>query len=369
VERIEWIERRERFAALAPLWDALAARQPTPFLLSAWLEPWLDAFARRRRLRVLALWRDERLVGGVPLLDGFRQSRAPVNDHTPAFGVLAADEDALGRLAEELLSVADGLVLPALDGEDPALARLHRAATAEGRLVHAEPMHVTLWTATDGELESYLSRIPSKRRSELRRLRRKAEREHELRIRAVEVPVDPAAALARMVELEAAGWKGRGGTAIASAASTERFYRALAGRFHALGALRLSELTLDGSAAALELGILHRGRLFTPKSAYDERLRSLAPGIVLQMAAIERCFELGLQAYDFTGPAYEYERPFATGERRLQRLRIYRREPLGAGRHLYHRRVRPVLRRAQPRRMRALRRAAASSARALSGRS
>jgi hypothetical protein len=64
------------------------------------------------------------------------------------------------------------------------------------------------------------------------------------------------------------------------------------------------------------------------------------------MAAIERCFELGLEAYDFSGPAYDYQRPFSTGERRLQRLSLQPPAPLAAGRYAYRRWLRPMLARA-----------------------
>jgi len=343
---VEWIAERERFAAIRSEWDRLAARQPTPFLLSAWLEPWLEAFAPRRGLRVAVLWRGDELAAGAPLLAGLRQWRAATNDHSPAFGLPAADEAALERLVAELIAAAGGLVLPALDEADPVSVRLRHAASGAGRLVRVEPMHRTLRAATARGLEAYLRAIPSKRLSEVRRLRRKAAREHGLDVRAVAVPDDPGAALERLVELEARGWKGRAGSAIACDPATARFYRHLAERFHAAGALRISELRLDGRTAAIEFGILHRGWLFTPKSAYDEGRRSLGPGMVLQLAAIERCFELGLEGYDFTGPAYDYERPFANGERGCQRLRIHRRDPLGAGRQLYHRFLRPALRRA-----------------------
>jgi hypothetical protein len=56
---------------------------------------------------------------------------------------------------------------------------------------------------------------------------------------------------------------------------------------------------------------------------------------------IEKCFELGLEAYEFSGAEADYERRFATAEHRRCRLHIYRRGPLGSLRYAVHRWLRP----------------------------
>src|SRR5579875_2499412 len=246
MERLEWIRERRRFAEIGPAWDDLAAGHLTPFMLTAWLEPWLDAFAPRRPLRIAALWRGPELAAGAILIAGLRRWRAPVNDHSPAFGLLAADEAALSRLTRELLERAGGLVLGPIGEGDPAGEQLCRSAAERGRLVLIEPLHATLHTRTAGALEDYLGGLASKKRSELERVRRKARREHALRESPLAVPEDLRSALDRLIELEGSGWKGRAGTAIADSRRTEGFYRAVARRFHAAGALRVSELWLDG---------------------------------------------------------------------------------------------------------------------------
>ena len=134
------------------------------------------------------------------------------------------------------------------------------------------------------------------------------------------------------------------GTAIVSAPETELFYLQVARNFDAAGKFRISELSLDGQLAAMALSIVHNDRAFTLKVAYDERHRRLGPGFVLLMAMIERCFELGLDAYEFAGMDEEYERRFATAERPHRRVRIYQPAPVNAGRFVYHRQIRPRLR-------------------------
>ena len=51
----------------------LASVERTPFLTFAWLDAWYRAFAPGRGLLVAVLWRDGELVGGLPLLTGWRR--------------------------------------------------------------------------------------------------------------------------------------------------------------------------------------------------------------------------------------------------------------------------------------------------------
>ena len=67
---------------------------------------------------------------------------------------------------------------------------------------------------------------------------------------------------------------------------------------------------------AWDLGILHRNRLYSPKSGYLEEFRPLGPGLVLELATIERCFEPGIEAHELLGTDEPYKLRFSTSERR-----------------------------------------------------
>jgi CelD/BcsL family acetyltransferase involved in cellulose biosynthesis len=278
------------------------------------------------------------------LVRGWRQWEAPTNDHTPEFGLLGVDAPARVRIIQEVLADAKSLVLPRLAEDGTLFTTLVQATRGLRRWNLVQPMNVSLVTDTSATLEEYRAGLSPKVRSEVGRLRRKAEREHELKLMPLERPSDLDAQLTRAFALEASGWKGRKGTAIISSPDTEQFYRQIADDFHAAGTLRISELVLDGSVAAVAFSIIHQRRVFTLKVAYDERHRRLGPGFVLLMAMIERCFELGVAAYEFSGPDAEYERRFATSEQAYRRLRIYRPDPINAARYVYHRALRPALR-------------------------
>ena len=345
-ERIEWVTDARRFAALQPGWDALAAGDPLPFSRHAWFDAYARGFGHGQSLAVCVLWRGDEPAAAFPLWRHARRLEALAHaHHTPVFRIPARDPEALATVTAAALTAADGgeLAVEALAEGDAEVAALAQAAGARRRLVLVEPQHVSPIVDTVGAFEDYRLRMKSHWR-ELERRRRKMHREHDVRHELVYSPEDLDAALARGFAVEAGGWKGAAGTAIVSSPDTDAFYRAVAHGFHRTGGLRLSELWLDGRLVAFDLSLLHGGRLHLLKTGYDERVRALAPGLVLRRAVIERCFELGLEAHELLGDDMPWKRLFATSERRHHRLTAYGRRPVPLARYA-HRRGMPALRR------------------------
>jgi CelD/BcsL family acetyltransferase involved in cellulose biosynthesis len=117
----------------------------------------------------------------------------------------------------------------------------------------------------------------------------------------------------------------------------EDFYRRLAELYQERGELRSSSIRVDGRMVAWDLGILHRNRLYSLKSGYLEEFKALAPGLVLELAMIERCFEEGIEAHELLGADEPYKLRFSTGERRHRAFRAFARRPLPAARYAWRR--------------------------------
>jgi CelD/BcsL family acetyltransferase involved in cellulose biosynthesis len=110
--------------------------------------------------------------------------------------------------------------------------------------------------------------------------------------------------------------------------------------------LRLSRIVIDGQWAAFDLCLLHDSRLYLLKTGYDERFRRLAPGLVMRLSIVERCFELGIAAHELLGDEAEWKRKFATGERAHVGFRAYERGFRGSVSYTYGSTARPLLKRA-----------------------
>src|SRR5260221_2573315 len=108
--------------------------------------------------------------------------------------------------------------------------------------------------------------------------------------------------LADFFDIEAGGWKGRGGTAIAQRPELVGFYTQIARDAAKRKALALGFLELAGKRIASHLSIVHGGRHFLLKLGYDESLHEFSPGHQLVAEAIRDSCARKLREFDFLGP-------------------------------------------------------------------
>ncbi|KQQ26328.1 cellulose biosynthesis protein CelD [Methylobacterium sp. Leaf125] len=121
--------------------------------------------------------------------------------------------------------------------------------------------------------------------SRLKDLRRRQRRLAEGGVMSLET-VTQGPALTRAVEIfldvEAAGWKGAAGSAMACRTAHAAFARAV---FRAEGGpvgIRADILSRDGTTLAVSLALVAGGTAYLLKTAYDETARAFAPGLVLE---------------------------------------------------------------------------------------
>jgi CelD/BcsL family acetyltransferase involved in cellulose biosynthesis len=343
--RAEWIDDEARFAALAGEWERLLPADATPFDLHRWYAPWWEAFGGGGKMAVCTVWRGEELAGAMPLLRRGGRLSGMLNGHAGAFRPLAADAEAMAALADAVIArQAPELELRSLPSEDPSLPALLESVRRAGARPLSESGYASPFVATGGDLEAWSKGEDASWKSRVARYRRKMLRDHETEFAVFEAPEDLDGWLEEGFRIEASGWKGRAGTAIASTPETERFYRALARDFQQRDELRLTRVALDGNAVAFCFSLLYGNRIYTLKSGYDESIRKLAPGLVMQLLMVEKAFELGFETLELLGEQVDWKQKLSTGAHPHTDLRIYSSRPGGAIRHAYRRRLRPPLR-------------------------
>lgn len=338
----EWITHVARLEEVAAAWERLAEHDRTPFSRHAWLSAWWEAYGAPGALDVCAVWDGEDLVAALPLHRRGPWLHAMANEHTPAYRPLARDLTALDHLAEAIAQKRSPILARGIPAEEPTSASMFKAIEDRGFRTILEPHETSPVTEIAGTFEEYRANLKGGWK-ELERRGRKMAREHDVRLTLIDRPDDLEGGLAEGLALEAAGWKGQDGTAILCDERATAFYRALAARFHAVGELSISTLRVDGRLAAFDLALLHERRYFLLKTAFDEGLRTLAPGLVLRRAVVEHSFEMELEAHEFLGPDSAWKRLFATGERRHAAWRSYPGGPLPSLRYAYRRHARPRL--------------------------
>lgn len=90
-----------------------------------------------------------------------------------------------------------------------------------------------------------------------------------------------APALARFLALERAGWKGKAGSALASAASTSGFFAAVTAEAARRGRLEITELLAGDRVIASSVHFIGGCESYGYKMAYDEALGAYGPGLLL----------------------------------------------------------------------------------------
>jgi CelD/BcsL family acetyltransferase involved in cellulose biosynthesis len=171
----------------------------------------------------------------------------------------------------------------------------------------------------------YWSELSSHITENLKRLRRKAERQHgAMSVHTAEPrPEEVDQALETVVSIEGSGWKGRNGSSLARRGDLREFFRRYCRRAAEKGRLRVTTISFGSHIAAVELAIEAYRRLWQLKIGYSEALRSFYPGLHLTEASIRSAYERRLESFEFLGSAADWERRWNPEERRYQVVALY----------------------------------------------
>lgn len=284
-------------AAASLDWRTLAARSAidNPFFHAPFVMPSAEGLGAQLQL-VTARGAAGRPVGLVPVT-GMRLGRiAPMltvfaHEYGPLGMPLVAEADiaeTATRLCEGVLDAAGpgrGALFPYLEDGAAATNAIAAAAMAAGRTVVRLNAHARAAVHRDVDATDPRAALPTKRRKEYtRQIRRMAE----LGAVTLEVVLEPSDVPIRFeefLELEAAGWKGRRGSAMAELPKVAAFARRAVAGLASNGRARILSLRVDGRPAAMLVCFIAGGTAFTWKIAYDESLARFSPGAQLMLDA------------------------------------------------------------------------------------
>ncbi len=217
-----------------------------------------------------------------------------VHDLT-ALGVPLLDRDRAGTALEALLScMAENLpgrgavLFESLPADGPTAALLRRVAeTTQRGLVVVGHWHRAVLRLEGPPDRSGLGALSSKASKDARRQARRLADLGRLDYASLRGG-DLDGAAEQFLALEAAGWKGRAGTAMLRVSAQAAFARAMIRRLGRQGRCRIERLALDGAPIASTV-ILSCGRTdYLWKIAYAEDLARFSPGVQLVLELSER---------------------------------------------------------------------------------
>lgn len=290
---------------LAAAWDRLAAEasEPNPFAERWCLQSALHLLDPERQARLVMVrdGGDGPVIGIMPVALATRYGRLPLRhvsgwahpNHFHGAPLVRAGFESL--FWSILLGWCDAapwartlLHVPRLTENGP----LHRALVDVARVRggDAEVVHREERALLDSDLspaDYWDAAVRAKKRKELRRQATRLAEEGAVRFRrwqrgeAIEPWIDA------FLELEACGWKGRAGSALASHSDTQAWFRAILTGAAEAGRLDMRALDLDERPLAMLINFLAPPGGFSFKTAFDEDYARFSPGVLLQQANLD----------------------------------------------------------------------------------
>jgi CelD/BcsL family acetyltransferase involved in cellulose biosynthesis len=243
-----------------------------------------------------------------------RVLRAPAVPHGYLATPVVDRDDAEAALTAMLDFLARGTALPpllvldaaAMDG--PTMRVLARTLRARGQAWLQLSQAQRPMLASELDAKQYFEKaLSASSRKKLRQHRRRLAERGALASQLWSAPDDVRQAFEDFLALEAAGWKGRRGSALLCHPDEAAFARDMVAALAERGHAAVHGLTLDGRPVSMQVVLRAADVAFTWKTAYDEAMHDVSPGMLLledytaafladdSVARVDSC------AYDETG--------------------------------------------------------------------
>jgi CelD/BcsL family acetyltransferase involved in cellulose biosynthesis len=314
------LEQYQGLDALQAEWTELAERCGNPFATWEWAATWWDHFGGDRPLLITTCRRpDGTLVAILPL---YLSTRGPLrlarfvgHGVGDVLGPICAAEDA-GLAASGLRQILaeQGRSWDLLLAE--RMPRDRFPGLVRGRVLQEEanprlPIDGASW-------DEFLASCSSNLRGQIRRKRRKLEREHGSRFRLADDIERLDEDFDALLRLHSARW----GEPRAYSDKRSAFHRDFAALALERGWLRLWLLEVDERAVAAWHGFRFGNVEWYYQSGRDPEWERWSVGLVLLTWTMQAAFDDGMSAYAFLRGDEEYKRRFATQDTGLETVGV-----------------------------------------------
>lgn len=295
-------------------WRQLArsASEPNVFAEAWTVLPALNALGRMDEVAIG--WVTDprgRALGVLPLAQGRAYGRLPVRHttdwtHANAFSgtpiVRAGEETAFWQRLLKLLDDSDWpafLHLRGLTEDGPVLAGLRQAAGERGDPCAIVHRYERAMLSSPLSPDAYWAvNVRKKKRKELARLANRLADEGTVRVERLRNEQSAGDWTDRFLALEAAGWKGRAGSAMGCEPAKEAIFRETLSGAHGRRRLHALTLTLDERPIAMLATLLAAPGAFSYKIAFDEAFARFSPGVLIERHALSLLEEPGIDWVD-----------------------------------------------------------------------
>lgn len=325
------------FLALKPEWDELvrAAGVNPLFCSHAWFHCWWQAYASNASLLVMTVRDGHRLGAVAPLMRSraflhglvVSATRLMENGVTPFSQVIATPP--AGSALEAIVSClssgsGDPLVLlHNLEIESGGLHQWELAFRRHGWRTGRQPGLHSPYLVIQGEWDQFLASRSVRFRKSLRNKINRARRAGELAIQEIQTGPEFEAAYDDLAQIARGSWKARIGAGLCDGGNRD-FYHLLAREAGGRGQLSVWLARIDGRPAAYEFHLKDNGVHYALKAEFDESLRDLSPGSLLDYEIVKMLFQRRCRGYHQGGDADFYKLRWSESCRTYSHLLAFR---------------------------------------------
>ena len=330
----EVLDTLEKVEPTVAEWDQLAVSASRPYSAPAWLLAWWRHSAPEgARLAVIAVRDGDHLVGIAPF---WAQRRVPGiweysllgTDITSriepvaARGAIAEVATAVAKALDDADPFPDLIRMEGVPSDSPWAAYLLSAWPGSRRpWLHKRPSTGAPTVALDADdLDSWLGKRSSNFRQQMRRGRRKLEKQGAT-FRVTETPEELERDLAEFTRLHLARWDWRGGS-MSLREGTDAMLRDAGAALLAEGRFRLASIELDGKVINSQLFVAAGGEVSYWNGGFDDEFAALKPSYMGLVDAIGRALDVGDHRLDLGPGEQEYKYRFSDGQDTLEWLTL-----------------------------------------------
>jgi CelD/BcsL family acetyltransferase involved in cellulose biosynthesis len=315
-------------------WNRLAAAcgDRGLFVSPAWFEQWWRVFGRDAELFAVVMRKRGSVKGIFPCLlspqpGGRLHLGVPTSE---AYFDFVLDEAEAGQQLALFVSVLErkrGF----LPGEFGFLSTTHGHGPAFERLLRQRRFPIFADERGFGPLidlsqpawEAVEATLHSKLKNNIRKGRRRAEREGPLLLEVVSTEDRLQETLTEAIAIERSGWKGERGTPIADDPLKDAYYRSLAAWAASEGRLYLAVLRHNQKMVAFDLCIRSGKTIYAVKTGYDQAAARFSAGNIMRLDSLRRMHGTGVTSYDLLGLYYGWKTEWTSVSDRCRWLVVY----------------------------------------------
>lgn len=339
---IEKVIAGNAFDLLREEWKQLfAATECSPFLSWEWLSTWYKSFGSNRSLFIIKVYREDQLIGLMPLCLQNKKVFGMNLVHLGFIGEETGGADYLDLIAKsedkaEILPAIfdflknencfDLICLESLSSDSSTAEFLQNFSSdkAANRLrCAARTTEICPQVNLAGGWETILKQ--SKRASNFKRRRKQLEKMPDFEFRSVTSPDETADAFERFYRLHEKRWLKDGGSELSGHPRLLSFQRDLVLGMAQSELLRFDEIWVEGECRASVYGLDDGRAFYYYNSGYDLEWSNFSVGLVLIGLSVEAAIERGNTLYDFLRGDETYKFDWANEKTELITVSLSRR--------------------------------------------